>query len=184
MLETIILAMLVAKLKGYKPSQLLKAWPVYLIIMFEIIYIFLQASTFLGNYSLIKYSSLIEKPFLFIFFILILIYKQYVSALIGSIFMLIGGILNNIVIAANSGKMPVFPTLSYFTGYVKQDLWRNVNDIHTLGTAGTNLKFLSDIFDLGYCIMSIGDIFIRVFVFLVIFNTIKQLTLINYKKRA
>jgi len=179
MIETILLAMIVAKLKGYKPSQLFKAWPVYLIIVFELIYLILQVSIFIGNYSLIKYSNMMEKPFLSVFLILALLYKQYISAIIGSAFIVLGSVLNNIVISANNGKMPVFPTLSYLTGYVRQGLWMNVNDIHILGTVTTKLKFLTDIFDLGYCIMSIGDVFIRVFVFLVIFYTIKQLNIIK-----
>lgn len=179
MIETILLAMIVAKLKGYKPLQLFKAWPVYLIIIFEIIYLILQVSIFIGNYSLIKYSNIMEKPFLSVFLILALLCKQYISAIIGSAFIVLGSFLNNTVISANNGKMPVFPTLSYLTGYVKEDLWMNVNDIHILGTSTTKLKFLSDIFDFGYCIMSIGDVFIRVFVFLVIFYTIKQLNIIK-----
>jgi hypothetical protein len=107
--------------------------------------------------------------------IFVLLYKQYISAIIGSVFMVLGGFLNNIVISANNGKMPVFPKLSYLTGYANQDLWSKISGIHVIGTETTKLKFLADIFDFGYCIMSIGDIFIRVFVFLVIFNTIKHL---------
>lgn len=177
MIETILLAMIIAKFKGYKPLKLFRAWPIYLIMIFELIYVTLQVSIFVGNYSLIKYSGLFEKPFLFVFLILAMLYRQYISAIIGSAFIVIGGVLNNIVISANNGKMPVFPTLSRLTGYTKPELWTHVNDIHTLGTTSSKLKFLSDIFDLGYCVMSIGDIFIRLFVFLIVFNTIKQLTI-------
>ncbi|NFR66958.1 hypothetical protein FDF48_16555, partial [Clostridium botulinum] len=50
-----------------------------------------------------------------------------------------------------------------------------VNDIHILGDSSAKFKFLTDIIDVGYSIMSIGDIFIRLFVFIVIFNTIKHI---------
>lgn len=177
MIETILFAIIVAKLKGYNPFLLFKAWPIYPIIFFEFMYVFFQVAIFIGNYNFIKYSNLIEKPFLIFFLILILIYKQYFISIVGSISMIIGGILNKIVISANDGKMPVFPILSNLTGYVRPDLWAHNNDIHILGTSSSNLKFLSDIFDLGYSIMSIGDIFIRFFVFIVIFNTIKEINI-------
>ena len=179
MIETILLAMIVAKLKGFNPSKLFKAWPIYPIIILELTYVIFQTLILSGNYSVIKYSNFMEKPLLILFLILILLYKQYISAIIGSAFIVIGGVLNNIVIAANNGKMPVFPTISYLTGYVRPEMWVKVNDIHTLGTSATKLKFLADIFDVGYCIMSIGDIFIRVFVFLIIYNTIKKLNIIK-----
>lgn len=177
MIETIILAMLIAKVKGYKPLKLLKAWPVYIILLFEVIYVFSQIAIFKGDYRFLKYSANMEKPFLCAVLLLALVYKQYVSALIGSFFIFLGGILNSIVISANNGKMPVFPTLSYLTGYGKQSGWESVDKIHELGTASTKLKFLSDIFDIGYCIVSIGDIFIRFFVFIIIFSTIKHINL-------
>ena len=182
MIETILLAIIIAKIKGYRPSTLFKVWPIYLILIFEFIYVISQVKIFMGDYSYIKYSSIMEKLFLSVFLILILLYKQYSSAIIGSVFIVLGGILNNIVISANNGKMPVFPGLSYLTGYVNQELWIKINDIHVIGTETTQLKLLSDIFDFGYCIMSIGDIFIRVFVFLIIFNTIKHLEGNTHKK--
>jgi hypothetical protein len=182
MLETILLAIIIAKIKGYRPSTLFKSWPIYLIFIFELIYVISQAKIFMGDYSFIKYSSIIEKLFLSVFLIFVLLYKQYISAIIGSVFMVLGGFLNNIVISANNGKMPVFPKLSYLTGYANQDLWSKISGIHVIGTETTKLKFLADIFDFGYCIMSIGDIFIRVFVFLVIFNTIKHLEGNNSKE--
>ncbi|GAA0727765.1 hypothetical protein GCM10008905_25750 [Clostridium malenominatum] len=76
--------------------------------------------------------------------------------------------------------MPVFPTLSYLTGYATPDAFSKVDDIHVLGNSSTKLKFLTDIIDVGYSILSIGDIFIRVFVFIIIFNTIKHMNRREY----
>ncbi|MGN0028014.1 MAG: DUF5317 family protein, partial [Clostridium sp.] len=77
------------------------------------------------------------------------------------------------------GYMPVFPSLSYLTGYAKVDSFSKVKDIHILGNSSTKLKFLTDIFDIGYSVLSLGDIFIRCFVFIIIYNTIKKINLTN-----
>ncbi len=94
--------------------------------------------------------------------------------------MLIGGGLNDIVIKANDGFMPVFPTLSYLTGYAKPEAFVIVKDIHMLGNSQTKLKILTDFIDLGYSILSIGDVFIRAFVFIIIYTSIKK---INNQRR-
>ena len=173
MIETILLALIFAKIKGYKIKILFKSWAIYPVLVFALTYVILEVTLFQGNYRFIKYASTFHYFYLLTFLILIIKYKLNVSAIIGSIFILIGTALNNFVIRANNGKMPVFPTLSYITGYAKMDSFAKVNDIHILGSNITKLKFLTDIFDVGYSVMSIGDIFIRVFAFIIIFSTIK-----------
>lgn len=175
MIETILIAMLVAKIRGYKLKLLFMRWEIYPVLAFVIIYIFLNMEVFFGNYSFIKFARILEPFYICTFLILIIKYRQYVSAIIGSACIIIGTILNKIAISANGGKMPVFPTLSYVTGYVKPDVFIKVKDIHILGNEASKLKFLTDIIDLGYSILSIGDIFIRIFTFIIIFNTIKSI---------
>ena len=70
--------------------------------------------------------------------------------------------------------MPVFPNLSYWTGYANREAFSKVNDIHILGSATTKFKILTDVIDLGYCVLSIGDVFIRVFAFIIIFKAIEE----------
>ncbi|MBU3176564.1 DUF5317 domain-containing protein [Clostridium estertheticum] len=173
MIEPILLALIFAKIKGYKIKPLFKTWAIYPVLTFVLLYVISEVMIFNDNYTFIKYTSVFHYFYLLTFIILIIKYKLNISAIIGSIFIIIGSVLNNIVIAANNGKMPVFPTLSYLTGYVKPDSFMKVKDIHILGSGVTKMKFLTDIIDVGYCIMSIGDICIRVFVFIIIFNTIK-----------
>ena len=173
MIETILLAIVFAKIKGYKARPLFKSWAIYPVLTFGLMYVILEVMLFNGNYRFIKYSSTFHYLYFLTFLILIIKYKLNVSAIIGSIFIFIGSALNSIVIAANNGKMPVFPTLSYWTGYAKPDAFTKVNDIHILGGDVTKLKFLTDIIDVGYSIMSIGDVCIRIFAFIIIFNTIK-----------
>lgn len=70
--------------------------------------------------------------------------------------------------------MPAFPSLTYFTGYLKGDTFSKIQDIHILGDSNVKLKYLSDFIDIGYSILSIGDIFIRVFVVIIIYVTVKK----------
>lgn len=179
MIETILLALVFAKIRGYKVKPLFKSWTIYPVLTFTTMYIILEIMLFNGNYNFIKFSSLFHYIYLLTFLILVIKYKLNISAIVGSIFIIIGSVLNNIVIKANNGKMPVFPTLSYWTGYAKPDSFIKVNDIHILGSKMTKLKFFTDIFDVGYSIMSIGDICIRIFAFLIIFNSIKAINTTN-----
>ena len=43
-----------------------------------------------------------------------------------------------------------------------------------LGDSSVKLKYLSDIIDIGYSILSVGDILIRVFVVMIIYTTVKK----------
>lgn len=182
MIETIFLSFIFAKVKGYRLRPLFKSWTIYPILVFVLIYLIMEVLIFTGNYSLIKYTNLFKIAYICTFLILIIKYKLYITAIIGSIFVLMGGALNDIAIAANNGKMPVFPTLSYLTGYVKQDSFISVTDIHVLGNSLVKLKFLTDIIDVGYSIMSIGDVLIRLFAFIVIYYAIKNSNLIGINR--
>jgi len=175
MIETIILAIIFAKAKGYKLKPLFKDWAIYPILAFELIYALLGIGIFLGNYDFVKYVGVFKVLYLSSYLVLIIKHRRYTSAIIGSVFIFLGSACNNIAIAANCGKMSVFPTLSYITGYVKQGHFVKADDLHVLGNSATKLKFLTDFIDTGYCIMSIGDVFIRAFAFIIIFSTIKEI---------
>lgn len=181
MLETIIISLIFCKIKKLKIKPIFKNWAIYPVIFMEIVYLIVQANIFSENYSLIKYVGLFKSIYLCSYIPLIFTYKQYISAIIGSVFVVIGGILNDIAISANNGYMPVFPSLSYLTGYAKLDSFAKVNDIHILGDSSTKLKLLTDIFDIGYSVLSLGDIFIRGFVFIIIFSIVKEINLTNEK---
>lgn len=176
MIESLALALLLSKIKGYKIKEIFKVWQIYPLFMFILIYIGLQITVFLGNYDYIKYSKLLETLYIVSFVFLILRFKLYYSAIWGSIFVFIGSLLNKLVISVNNGKMPVFPKLSYITGYVNENAFVSANDVHALGNETTKLKFLSDTIDIGYSIMSLGDILIRVFGFIIIYNSIKYIS--------
>ncbi len=65
--------------------------------------------------------------------------------------------MNNSVIKANSGKMPVYPFLS--AKLFKKRIAEASNDQnYYLGNSQTKLKILSDWIDVGYEIYSLGDL--------------------------
>lgn len=179
MLETIIISFIICKIKGFKLKPLFKSWTIYPVIFMELVCLVVQINIFMENYEVINYVGLLKTFYLCSYIPLIFKYKQYISAIVGSIFVVVGGILNDIAITANNGYMPVFPSLSYFTGYAKSNSFNKVNDIHILGDANTKLKPLTDIFDIGYSVLSLGDIFIRVFIFIILYNVVKQLNKTN-----
>lgn len=179
MLETIIISFIICKIKGFKLKPLFKSWTIYPVIFMELVYLVVQINIFMENYEVINYVGILKTFYLCSYIPLIFKYKQYISAIIGSIFVVVGGILNDIAIAANNGYMPVFPSISYLTGYAKSDSFNKVNDIHILGDANTKLKPLTDIFDIGYSVLSLGDIFIRGFVFIILYNIVKRLNQTN-----
>ncbi|WP_352417428.1 DUF5317 family protein [Clostridium tertium] len=181
MIETILISLIFCKIKKLKIKPLFKSWAIYPVLFMEVVYFIVQANIFMENYGVIKYASVLKTIYLCSYLPLVFIFRQYIVAIIGSIFVIIGGILNDIAIAANNGFMPVFPTLSYLTGYAKLDAFSKVNDIHILGDETTKLKILTDIFDIGYSVLSIGDIFIRFYSFLIIYNVVKFLNVTDDK---
>ncbi|GAA0823953.1 DUF5317 family protein [Clostridium tertium] len=181
MIETILISLIFCKIKKLKIKPLFKSWSIYPVLFMEVVYFIVQANIFMENYGVIKYASVLKTIYLCSYLPLVFIFRQYIVAIIGSIFVIIGGILNDIAIVANNGFMPVFPTLSYLTGYAKLDAFSKVNDIHILGDEATKLKILTDIFDIGFSVLSIGDIFIRFYAFLIIYNVVKSLNVTNDK---
>lgn len=177
MLETILLAFLYAKIKKYKIKPLFKTWAIYPIVIFEIITTIGVFCAWFGEYKILNVFGSATTVYLLFYIGLIFKYKLYVQAIIGSSFMVFGGMLNDIAIKANNGFMPVFQSLSYHIRRVTLENYHRVNDIHILGDKNSNVKILTDYIDLGYTILSVGDIFIRVFVFLIIYYSIKKINL-------
>lgn len=172
--ETILIALLFAKIKGYEIKSLFRSWAIYPVIIFEIINLIGQVPIFLGHYEFIRVMKSLNPFYFCTYLILVFKYNIYINSIIGTIFMLAGGALNDIAMKANGGLMPVYPTLSYLTGYAKPEAFTLVKDIHILGNSDTKLKLLTDYIDLGYSVLSIGDVFIRVFVFIIIYSAIKE----------
>ena len=106
-------------------------------------------------------------------------YEKYKEYIIACCSLMCGFTLNKIVMYFNNNLMPIFPDISYSTGYTQYDMIKNAskfNDFHVLGDHTTNLIFLSDIFDIfGFSIWSIGDILYRLFAFVIVYCSVKIL---------
>ena len=110
MIETILISLIFCKIKKFKIKPLFKNWAIYPVLFMEVVYFIVQANIFMENYEVIKYASTLKTIYLCSYLPLIFTFRQYIVAIIGSVFAIIGGILNDIAIAANNGSMPVFPT--------------------------------------------------------------------------
>lgn len=176
MIETILLGFIVAKCKKLKLLPIFKHWSIYPVMFMALIYIYLEYTIWQGDYSLIRYSNVFKTVYLSCFLVLAVHYDRMKVFFQGMAFVWLGTALNMIAIRANGGKMPVYPTLTYFTGYVKPDTFINTSnygDFHILGDAYTKLIPFCDIWDTGFMVFSIGDLFSRTLVFLIIYHSIK-----------
>lgn len=175
MIVYMLFALTLAKIKGYKIKPVMKAYTLYPYVFVELLYLFLQANIFLHNYSFVQYTPYLKSIYLYALIIPMLYYKLYKPGLIGSGLIIIGTVLNKFVMMQNGGKMPVFASLSKLTGYYSETAIGTADSIHVVGTELTKYKFLSDFIDIGWSILSIGDLFIHSFTFIIIYFTIKEL---------
>jgi hypothetical protein len=86
-----------------------------------------------------------------------------------------GTLLNKTAIWANDGKMPVFASFSKITGYYSDSAIETVDNFHIAGSTATKLKFLTDWIDVGYSILSVGDVLIHSFTLLIVYYVIKAI---------
>jgi len=193
MIETLMLSVIFAKTKIYlklgrlqiqKESYLikpiLKYWSIYPVILMSIFYVYLQTTIISHNYFFLPYQHLIKTAILLSYmilgFVILIKNDKNKEFILSCCSLLSGSILNNIVMHFNNNRMPIFPSLSYATGYTQYNMIINASrygDFHMLGNYTTKLIFLSDVFDVGGSIWSIGDILIRLFAFLIVYHSIK-----------
>lgn len=173
MIIYILLAFLIARMKGYHIKPVLRDKSLYSLFVAEILYLFLQTSVFLGYYRFIPYAGTFKSLYLYTLIVPIVVHRLYKTGFLGSIMLTLGSFLNRFVMSQNGGKMPVYATLSKYTGYFDENVLGTVDQIHILGTEETKYKILTDFIDVGYSILSIGDVLIHGFIFLVVYETIK-----------
>lgn len=177
----IIFGILLAKGKGNSVLVSLKKFDLYPLFFVEAVYIALQAVTLSGNYALLKYAGILQAGFILSLLPAIVRRKLAAPACAGACCVIFGTVLNKIAMQANGGKMPVYPTISRWTGYYKDGiLEQGLDSVHTLLTSSSRLPFLADFIDTGFSIMSIGDLLIHSFVTIIVFYTIQKM---NGEKR-
>ncbi len=179
MIFAIIFALVLAKIKGYKLKPLLEAYSIYPFALLTVVMLYFQACIFFHDYDWIKYAGYIKSIYLFSLVIPFLAYKLYKPGLLGAGLIIVGTLLNKFVISQNGGKMPVYASLSKLTGYYNEKAIKTADAIHAVGDASTRFKFLTDYVDIGYSILSIGDILIHSFAFVIVFFVIKEIDINN-----
>ena len=174
MIIYILLAFLIARMKGYSIKPVLRDKSLYPLFIAEILYLFLQTSVFLGYYRFIPYAGTFKTLYLYTLIVPIVVHRLYKAGFLGSIMLTVGSFLNRFVMSQNGGKMPVYATLSKYTGYFDEKVLGTIDQVHILGTEQTKYKILTDFIDVGYSVLSIGDILIHAFIFIVVYDTIKS----------
>jgi hypothetical protein len=160
--------------KEYSIKPLFKDWSVYPVMALLIVYIILEIDIFTGNYRVANLRGMMKFAYIATVGIMVYRHKIYKPGFVGSICVLVGGLLNIVVERANGGKMPVYATFTLVTGYIRS--LNDINDgIHVIGTASTHLKFLADWMDDGLNVMSVGDILFRMFAIIVLYYSVKSL---------
>jgi hypothetical protein len=160
MIESILIAFIIALFNRINIIPILTLWPmipIYLASLFYIIAIILE---------LLKINNPLKKCMIIVWILPTISiiyfgiqYQLYIRLLVGLILFVTGIILNIIACKYNNNRMPVFPSLSYCTKFFTKEK-ANKSDTHQLGHENTKVIPLTDIIDLGYNVFSIGDILI------------------------
>jgi len=173
----ILLVCFLAKIKRYKLTYLFKSWTFYPVLAAQILLVVSEFSIFFHTYAFMPLVPFLEPAVILSFLFALFVFRLYRPAVLGSASILAGTVLNRIVLAQNDGKMPVFPSLSYLTGYVTPQMFSSVDSLHILGGPDTKLPWLTDYVDFGYSILSLGDVFIHFFFCVMLFSLIRAVNL-------
>lgn len=164
---------LIAKLRRLRLGYLWRTWTFYPILLAQCVLIASQVTIFLRIYTLVPLSSYLEMAVILSFLFAMLQFRLYRPAVLGSAAIVAGTVLNKIAIAQNGGHMPVFPSLSYLTGYITRDMFGAADQLHVLGGAATKLPFLTDYIDYGYSVLSPGDVLIHLYACMLFYALIR-----------
>lgn len=174
MFINILLAVFCAKIKGYQIKPIVKAYAIYPFFIAEILYLFLQVNIMIKNYEYLQYAAIFKRFYFLTLVVPLIVYKLYKPGFWGAALIITGTLLNRFVIRQNGGKMPVFATLSKITGYYDSEAILTADKLHIIGNEVVKYKILTDFIDVGYCILSIGDLLIHAIVFLILYSVIKE----------
>lgn len=177
MILFLLITLAFAKIKGYKIQPIFKAYALYPYFLLEFITVFLQIQIFFDNFVFVQYAPYIKTAYLMSLIIPIIVYKLYKPGLIGAGLILAGTLFNKFVMWQNGGKMPVYATFSKLTGYYSESAIATADGIHVIGSDTTRFKVLSDWIDIGYSILSIGDVLIHLFTVIIVYYAIREINL-------
>ena len=175
MLIFILIPLIIARIKGYRVLSLFQVCDIYPFLLVCATHAFFILNAWIGNYGFVQYASLLQNLMILTLLIPIIRRRIFTPTMVGAGLTIVGTVMNNIVIKANGGKMPVYPTVSRWIGYYKEgQLDGNIDSLHVLLDSESKLPFLADYIDFGVCILSPGDLLIHAFASIIIYYTVKS----------
>ena len=176
MILFLLFACAIAKLNKYRVAPVFRDASLYPFFVVECAYWVLQGFAFSGDFRFLPYSAYLQSAYIASMLFPILRHRLYARAITGAGMVGLGTILNRLVMSANGGRMPVLPTLSRLTGYFNPaSLQQGLDAVHIHMGADTALNFLGDYIDVGFSIMSPGDLLIHGFTAVILYGVIKTL---------
>jgi hypothetical protein len=112
MILFILLACLIAKRNKHRVAPVFKDVSLYPFFAVECVYWVFQGFAFSGDYRFLPYSGYLQSAYIVSMLFPILKHKLYARAILGAGMVAAGTALNRLVMSANGGRMPVYPTLS------------------------------------------------------------------------
>lgn len=172
----ILLAVIIAAVCRNRISVLFREASLIPMWIIEIIFWILQACIWMEDYRFVRYAGLLQTASVLCLLWPILRFKLYPQAICGACLVSIGSVMNRIVMHANGGKMPVIPTFSGVTYYYREGALAASGDIrHIMMSESTKLNFLADYIDVGFSVISPGDVLIHSFTTIIVFCVIIKL---------
>ena len=177
MLIFVLIPLVIALIKGYRIRPVFRVPDLYPFFFTCVVHGFFVVNAWLGNHEFVKYAGPLQ--YIMILTLILPVVRRHIfgPTMVGVGFTLIGTLMNRIVINANNGKMPVYPTISKWIGYYKDgQLDGSIDDLHVLLDGSSKLPFLADYIDLGVCVLSPGDLLIHSFASIIVYYTVKSLS--------
>jgi len=175
MILFILLALIIAKLRRYHIRVLLREPSLIPVWVVEIIFWLLQICIWREDYRFVGYAGYLQTASILALLWPILKFKLYPQAIAGALMVGTGSAMNRIVMNANGGKMPVIPSFSGFTRYYREGALEVSRDVrHIMMSDATKLNFLADYIDVGFSVISIGDVLVHLFTTVVIYCVIAK----------
>lgn len=174
MLFFILVPLLIARIKGYRVLHIFRVIDLYPFFLACACHGFFVMNAWMGNHSFVKYAAVLQQVMILSMLLPVLRRRMFAPTMVGVGLTIVGTVMNRIVINANGGKMPVYPTVSKWIGYYKDgQLDGSIDQLHVLLDDSSRLAFLADYIDFGLCVLSPGDVLIHTFSSIVIYYTVK-----------
>ena len=175
MILFILLAIVIAKLRRHRIGVLLREPSLIPVWVIEIVFWLLQICIWRQDYRFIGYAGYLQTASILALLWPILKFRLYPQAIAGALMVGAGSAMNRIVMHANDGRMPVIPSFSGLTRYYQEGALAASQDVrHVLMSEATKLNFLADYIDVGFSVISPGDVLVHLFTTIVIYCVIAK----------